>query len=167
MTISDLGAFGEFFSSIAVLITLIFLVIQMRQNVRLMRRANVRHAIDANSRTLVALLDEGVSELFIRGLKSLQSLSEVERYRFDNAFANWLYACEQAFIDQREGTFTSDGFASFENAVPGYLTTPGGKQWWDESQTWFSPKFRADVDKLCANPTVEAAKSGPKLSKGA
>jgi hypothetical protein len=87
MTISELGGLGEFLSSIAVLTTLIFLVIQFRQNAKLMRRANARQASDANSRTLVALLDEGVSELFIKGLNSLESLSEVERYRFDNAFA--------------------------------------------------------------------------------
>ena len=164
MTISELGALGEFVSSIAVLITLIFLVVQLRQNAKLMRRANVRQANDANSRSLVALLDEGVSELFIKGLNSLESLSEVERHRFDNAFANWLYACEEAFVDQREGMFHSDQFVKYANAVPGYLTTPGGKQWWKESQTWFNPAFRTDVDGLCANLTAEAAKSGPNLS---
>ncbi len=164
MTISELGGLGEFLSSIAVLTTLIFLVIQLRQNAKLMRRANARLASDANSRTLVALLDEGVSELFIKGLNSLESLSEVERYRFDNAFANWLYACEEAFIDQREGMFPTDQFVKYANAVPGYLTTPGGTQWWKESQTWFNPAFRVDVDRLCANLTSEAAKSGPNLS---
>ena len=164
MNFSELGALGEFVSSIAVLITLIFLVIQMRQNAKLMRRANARQAMDANSRALVALLDEGVSEIFIKGLNSIESLSEVERYRFDNAFANWLYACEGAFLDEREGTFPSDQIVVFKNAVPGYLTTAGGKQWWEESQTWFSPSFRTDVDDLCTNLTIEAAKSGPKLS---
>ena len=49
-----------------------------------------------------SLLDEGVSELFIKGLKSLNSLSEVERYRFDNAFYQWVSSCEQAFVDKRE-----------------------------------------------------------------
>ena len=34
MDISELGALGEFVSSIAVLITLIFLVLQMRQNAK-------------------------------------------------------------------------------------------------------------------------------------
>ena len=164
MSIMELGAMGEFLSSIAVLITLIFLVVQLRQNSKLMRRANVRQANDANSRSLVALLDEGVSKLFIKGLNSLESLSEVERYRFDNAFANWLYACEEAFVDEREGMFPTDQFVKYANAVPGYLTTPGGKQWWEESQTWFNPTFRVDVDRLCANLTSEAAKSGPNLS---
>ncbi len=165
MTISELGALGEFFASIGVLITLIFLVFQIRQNTLTMRRANLRQASESNSRALGALLDEGVSEIFVRGLKSLDSLSDVERYRFDNAFVQWLNSCEQVFIDQREGTFTADQFVVYENAVPGYLATPGGKQWWQERQIWFSPAFRADVAKLCAQPTAEAATAGPKLSK--
>jgi hypothetical protein len=163
MAISELGSLGEFLSSIAVLITLIFLVVQLRQNAKLMSRANVRHANDANSRALAALLDEGVSELFIKGLKSLESLTEVERYRFDNALANWLYACEEAFTDQRDGMFPDDQFVKYANSVPGYLATPGGKLWCEQSQTWFGPAFRKDVDQLCANLEIEATKSGPKL----
>ncbi len=165
MTISELGALGEFVSSIAVLITLIFLVVQLRQNAKLMCRANVRQANDANSRSLVALLDEGVSELFIKGLNSLESLSEVERYRFDNAFANWLYACEEAFVDQREGMFEDDQFVAWENSVPAYLTTPGGESWWEERQVWYSRAFREDVARLCAQPAAEAGAAGPKLGK--
>ena len=163
MAISELGAIGEFLSSIVVMITLIFLVIQMRQNAQLMKRANARQANDANSHALVALLDEGVSELFIKGLNSIESLSEVERYRFDNALANWLYACEEVFTDQRDGMFPTDLFVKYANAVPGYLSTPGGSQWWKESQTWFGPKFRLEVDRLCLDLSQEAARSGPNL----
>jgi len=161
--ISELGALGEFLSSIVVMVTLIFFVAQMRQSAKLMRRANARHTNDAHSRALVALLDEGVSEIFIRGLNSLESLSEVERYRFDNAFVNWLAACEEAFTDHREGALDSDQFVRFANAVPGYLTTPGGRQWWKESRTWLGPAFREDVDRMCNELDTEAAISGPNL----
>ena len=164
MAISELGALGELFASIGVLITLIFLVFQIRQNTITMRRANLRQATESNARALCALLDEGVSELFIRGLNSLDSLSEVERYRFDNAFFQWISSCEQAFIDKRDDTFSADSFVVYENAIVGYLLTPGGKQWWEESQAWFSPPFRDDVNRLCANPSTEAGAAGPNIS---
>ena len=163
MTIAELGSLGEFFASLAVLITLVFLVIQMRQNTSTMRRTNARHAFENNSIALAALLDEGVSELFIRGLNSLDNLSEVERYRFDAAFTMWLQACEQTFIDYRDGTLGSDQVVVLENAIPGYLSTPGGSVWWKERQVWFSHAFRDDVTRLCSRPPVEAEKAGPKL----
>jgi hypothetical protein len=164
VTITESAAIGEIFASIAVLITLIFLVVQMRQNTLATRRANVSHTWDRNSEALVALLDEGVSEIFIKGLKSLDSLSEVQRYRFDVAFYNWLSAVEQAFLDSREGMHLSDQLVAFENSVPGFLGTPGGKVWWEERQIWFSRAFRADVERLCAQPPGEATGAGPKLS---
>ena len=85
MTIFELGALGEFIASIAVIVTLTFLVVELRRNTSATRRANIRQSTDGNSRALNALLDEGVAEIFIRGLKSLDDLSEVERYRFDNS----------------------------------------------------------------------------------
>jgi hypothetical protein len=163
VTIAELGALGEFLASIGMLVTLIVLAFELRQNTKSMRRANVRQATDSNSRALNALLDEGVAEIFIRGLKSLDSLSDVERYRFDNSFHQWLTSCEQVFIDHRAGMFEDDDFVGYENAIPAYLTTPGGQVWWGERQAWYSRRFRADVARLCAQAPTEAATAGPKL----
>ena len=44
--ISELGAIGEFVSSIAVLVTLVFLTLETRRNSRLLARTNSRSAIE-------------------------------------------------------------------------------------------------------------------------
>lgn len=159
-----IGAIGEIIGAAGVIATLIYLAIQIRQNTTAMNRTTVRQALESNNAALTSLLDEGVSELFVRGLKSLDDLSEVERYRFDNAFFQWVGSCDQAFIDKRDGNFSADSFVVYENAIVGYLITPGGKQWWEESQAWFSPAFREDVDRLCSKPSAEASTAGPNLS---
>ena len=161
MSIAELGSLGEFFASIAVLITLVFLVIQMRQNTRTMRRTNVRLSMEHNTRALSELIDESVAEIFLRGQKSLDSLSEVERYRFDLAFTMWLQSVDQAFADYREGMFAADQLVPYQNSLAAFLTTPGGEAWWKERQVWFSPAFRDDVARICAQPSLEAAKAGP------
>jgi len=159
-----IGAIGEIVGAAGVIATLIYLAIQIRQNTTATNRAAVRRTVESNGAALASLLDEGVAELFVRGLKSLDSLSEVERYRFDNAFYQWVSSCEQAFIDKRDGTFSADSLLVYQNAVVGYFLTPGGKQWWDERQAWFSPPFRDEVNVLCANPTTEATTAGPVFS---
>ncbi|MFT7652306.1 MAG: hypothetical protein ACI9UU_001413 [Candidatus Azotimanducaceae bacterium] len=161
MTIAELGSLGEFFASIAVLVTLIFLVIQMRQNTATIHRANVRQSTEHNDRALVELLDEKVADIFLRGQKSLDDLSEVERYRFDLAFTMWLKSVERAFADHRAGAFAADELVAYENSIPAFLTTPGGIAWWEERQVWFSPVFRTDVAKLCSQPPADAESAGP------
>lgn len=129
MEISELGAIGEFVSSIAVLVTLIFLTLEIRRNSRLLTRANARQATDNNREALSELLDKEVSELFYRGnLDGLASLTPEERYRFDIAYVILLQAGEQAFADFRAGYFDGEHLISWENSVPGFLSTPGGSQ---------------------------------------
>jgi len=159
-----IGAIGEIVGAAGVIITLVYLSVQIRQNTSATNRANVRNVLESNNSALKSLLDESVADLFIRGLKSLDTLSEIERYRFDNAFYQWVGSCEQAFIDNREGRFSADSLVVYENALTGYLLTPGGSQWWEERQIWFSPPFREDVNRLCKKPTDESAKAGPKLA---
>ncbi len=125
-----IGAIGEIIGAAGVIVTLVYLAVQIRQNTAATNRANVKDVFQSNSAALTSLLEESVSEIFVKGLKSLESLNEVERYRFDNAFYQWINSCEQAFIDNREGTFSADNIVVYENAIVGYLLTPGGKQWW-------------------------------------
>ena len=143
MSISELSAIGEFVASIGVLVTLIILIFELRRNTKLQLRSNSREAFIQNGTSLQALLDPEVSELFLRGNnEGLSSLKPEERYRFDLAYVLWLQSCEQAYSDYREGLFPLDQWEVFENSIPGWLTTPGGSEWWQERDVWFGRLFR-------------------------
>lgn len=162
MEIAELGAIGEFISSIAVLVTLVFLTLETRRNSRYLARSNSRQSIDGNREALSELLDKEVSELFYRGnLKGLSSLTPEERYRFDIAYAIWLQAGEQAFADARAGFFDAEHLISWENSIPGFLSTPGGAEWWQERRVWFSLEFRNEVDGMLTKFNPEVEQSGP------
>ncbi len=63
MTIQDLGAIGEFVASIAVLVTLLFLVVQMRQNTVILKRTSVRQAASEHTNALrIASLDGEIAD---------------------------------------------------------------------------------------------------------
>ena len=163
MEISELGAIGEFVSSIAVLVTLVFLTTETRRNSRLLARANSRSAIENNREALSQLIDKEVSELFYRGnLEGLSSLSPEERYRFDIAYVIWLQAAEQAFADARAGFFDPEHLLSWQNSIPGFLSTPGGREWWQDRRDWFTHDFRDEVDSMLASADEVALRSGPK-----
>ena len=87
MSIQDLGSIGEFVSSIAVLITLIYLAIQIRQNTRQLQQQtnstnlNIYTAIDESfSRFRMALGTDGeVAELWRRARLDYGSLNPEEQ----------------------------------------------------------------------------------------
>lgn len=162
MGIAELGAIGEFVSSIAVLITLVILTLEMRRNSKLLVRANARQTASDGAHALSEVLDERVSGIVRRGCtEGLSVLDPDERYRLDLALCVRLYPLEQAFADYRLGLYPTDHLVGYENAISGFLGSPGGTEWWNERKTWFGPEFRSEVDRLLAAPSGEARFSGP------
>ena len=87
ISVAELGAIGEFISSIAVLITLIFLTLEMRRNSRLLIRSNARITASDSAKSLSELLDKEVAEIIRVGcIDGMSVLDPPERYRFDLAF---------------------------------------------------------------------------------
>jgi hypothetical protein len=163
MTIAEIGAIGEFVASIAVLITLIFLVVETRANTKILVRSNARATYEQEGEALRAIMDGEIAELYLRGHnEGLDSLTPVERYRFDLTFVVWLHAVESAYADNKEGYYPSDKLVPFENALAGFLTSPGGSVWWNERKAWFGPDFRVEVERILANPSEDSRDAGPK-----
>ena len=161
MDIMELGAIGEFIASIAVLVTLIFLVVGMRENTTAIRRSNVRQVTGEHVRALnVAAADETLSDIMLRGWTDLDQLTPVERYRFDLMAYGWLAAAEQAFADYDSGHFPEDSMVIFRNNIPGVMNSEGGLRWWRERQVWFSKSFRKNVERLLPFPNEESVRAG-------
>ncbi len=77
----ELGAIGEFTASIAVLVTLIFLVVGMRQNTTAIKRSNVRQVTAEHVRAMnIVAADEVMSAVMVRGWGDLDELTPVERF---------------------------------------------------------------------------------------
>ena len=62
MTIAELGSVGEFIASIGVLITLIVLVLETRNNTRILVRSNARATYDQEGDALRAAMDGGIPD---------------------------------------------------------------------------------------------------------
>ena len=161
MELGDLGSIGEFLSSIAMLITLIFLLVEMKRNNVLQARQNAKETARDNGNALQAILAEDVSEIFMRGNnEGLVALTPHERYRYDIAYYIWLQTIEVAYADFRSGYYPEENLAPWANSVQGFLSSKGGSAWWLERQFWFSQEFRSDVDALLSSDNPEAVFAG-------
>ena len=159
-----IGASAEMLAATGVIISLVYLSLQMRHNTVAIRRTNARQTTSDNNGALRSIAEnEDLAAIFVRGLASLEDLNPVERYRFDLALSQWLLNVEQTFADYEDGILPDSTLVVYKNTVPGFLNTPGGAAWWNERKVWFSHEFRETVESLMANPTSEATAAGPKL----
>ena len=83
MTIQELGSIGEFISSIVVLITLIYLAVQVRQT----RNATIASTMQINraqfQSIMIANRDSQIAPIIIKADKG-EELTEEEEYRLGN-----------------------------------------------------------------------------------
>jgi len=74
MSLQDLGSLGEFIGGIAVLVTLIYLAVQLRQGNQLNRSASTRTFMNEYNDSLAQVMEPGFAELLRRGSKDFCSM---------------------------------------------------------------------------------------------
>ena len=161
MDIMELGAIGEFVSGIAVIGSLIFVGLQVRQNTKTLRQAGRRQASLQNQQIGRMMAD--YPEESAVGFDRLGELSVADRWRFDMLWGMYLQGMEQTIADEREGLQSPEYAEPYRQTMREVLTLPGGRRWWDERRNWFSTSFQNEVDQL--REQASRVKPGDMLSK--
>ena len=166
MTITELGALGEFLGSVAVLITLIYLAVQVRQTKKQIE-ANTNaiqgsSEIEGNNSTLQALLavysDESVADIMLRGLGDRGDLSPTDLVRL-NANLDAAFQLHQITYLQWKRQLLHDEYWEFCIRYFGarVLATPGAQRWWKTQESLFVPEYRDLIRRVIENRGWENA----------
>jgi len=151
MNWNAIGAAGEVVGAAAVIASLVYLAVQIRQNTRSVRRASARQSGEKNATALRAFAD--YPELFsgeFMGLDRLDNLDPSQRQRFDMIFGMWMQAIEQTFADVRDGSLEPEYGVPYGDYLKQLFSCPGGQHWWSEHRAWFTASFQDEVDGLIA-----------------
>ena len=154
MELAELGALGELVGGIAVIASLLYVGLQVRESRRTSEAANNQAQADAHAAylTQIALepaLASSFQKLFRRG-EEIDALTPDE----DARMVPFLHVVFTQF---------QIGFMSFENqllrrglrdhlavALEGWLRAAYVQRWWSEQGDMYSPAFRAHVDDAIA-----------------
>jgi len=147
MSLNDLANMGQVIGAIAVVISLIYVALQIRQNTNAVRSATVQtvHEHFAKWYHLVAADDE-LAQIVANGLRDYASLSEQERVRFVAAFMSFLSYSQNAFLKWRQGLLASPLWLGWELVIMNLVCAPGGKAFWKDRAYMFGDEFRKYID---------------------
>ena len=148
MTLNDLANLGQIIGALAVVISLIYVALQIRQNTNAVRSATAQtvHEHFAKWYHLVAADDE-LAQIAANGLRDYASLSEKERVRFIATFMAFLSYSQNAFLKWREGLLTSPLWMGWEHVMMNLVGAPGGKALWKERAISLARNF-ADTSRM-------------------
>ena len=150
MSLEDLGNIGEFVAAVAVVISLVYLAIQIRQNTRSVRVASYQSWFDSYSNfSNTVLASPELDALFHRGTSDPGKLTPEERRHFNGLARRIFRLFENLYYQRLQGMIDADLYASWrENLGRGFVELPGIKLYLREEQGLFSEAFRKEVEKL-------------------
>jgi hypothetical protein len=149
MTLQDLANLGEVIGAIAVIVSLIYLAVQIRENTQAMRRAatqDIHRSLNDQTRCLVESPD--LAALYFKASQRPEELTGEERFRFQFLLAYVLSNFELAIEYYREGLLGDDMIEGYVKGIRPLFENPVVAEWWEaEGQGLFSPELRDLVAK--------------------
>lgn len=155
MSLTDLASLGSFVSGIAVLVSLIYLSLQIRQNTHLHRATAHKVRADFVTEFLQQQLDPSVAAAVLRGVAGDSSMSEVEFTQFNAITHAWFVGMSELYWLHDQGVLDEDTFTGSDTALRLRLQSPGVRAVWQIVKPMMPEPFRVNVDKVIAeNPPV-------------
>jgi len=155
-----IGAVSEMIGALAVVMSLVYLAFQIRQNTKQLEqneRISIAASVSASATTYrenrqYIYTNAEVAEIHLKGLSDPEHLDEVERHRFrllmsNFADANWDMYAQTVITGFSPETWAGQG----HRAVKRVLGTPGGRWFWQRFGQEYPDKFRAEVDRILAD----------------
>jgi hypothetical protein len=155
MSLSDLASLGSFVSGFAVLISLIYLSLQVRQTKRNQQIA-IRHSRASRIVELqLTLADPGVADAWLHGSGSPQEITQTELSQFINLCRALFFHFEDSFYQREEGLLNDDAFETVVAGARLSARSPGWRAAWRVARPNFAGRFLQFMDGVVAGSAVE------------
>ena len=148
ISLDDLGNIGEFVGAVAVVISLAYLAIQIRQNTRAVKTSTFHGVTDSfNHLNATIAHDESLARIFRVGSGNLSELTADEQVRFTFFFLAAFRIFETLYYQNQRGTGDPALWAAELVTMAALLSGPGALEWWKSNPLSFTPEFRSFVDR--------------------
>lgn len=148
MSLQDFTNLAEILASVVVIVSLIFVGYQIRQNTNQLQRDEHNSTMAQWSTIRMALVENrDVAEIWRSGLYGEGELDATDQFRLETLLAEQIWAAYHVWERTKRGILKE---GTFQEAVapltPAWLSTPRGAPWWSTAKRNYPPSFVADVD---------------------
>jgi hypothetical protein len=138
------GTIGEIVGSIAVVISLVYVSLQIRHANKQSEIDSLRHTWDGLNQICDRMSEsKETASIINRGRNALGSLDDDERLIFEHIHLRLLNTLESWYLQviqtSRPGPYQESQIANLEGIVAGYFDYPGSRDLWDDLRAYFDP----------------------------
>ncbi len=153
-----IGAVGEILGALTVVVTLVYLAVQVRQNTAAVK-ASSHHAITDSFNAINARIAENpqMARIWRLGQAGLGTLSEDETVSFSFMMLAYLRVFETLYYQRKIGTMEEQLFVAEEQTLRWAVRSQGFREFWTANPISLSAEFRDYIGKLIEETPVAAS----------
>ncbi len=158
MQLSDFGSLSELIRSVAVIATLIYVGLQIRENSSWIKQQALDSVVDRFTTWGARLRDNPeVLDLYLRGAQEFASFDRADRHRFHLTKLEIVAAIETVLEHSKSDMIKVEADNAAHRRLAQELAGPGTRVWWEEmGRASFSDDLGALIDQLLASSLVAA-----------
>ena len=147
MTLESFAYIAEIVGAVAVVVSLIYLALQVRQATDAQRTENYGRALERLSSMQAGFMqDSHTASIFSKGAVDPESISSADRLRMTWGFYEAFGAFEFMFHASKTNSLPPDVWDRWSRGVEFWLSFPGVQSWWEARPIPFTDEFTDFVE---------------------
>ncbi len=140
------GAVGEIVGALAVVLSLVYLSVQIRDQNRESRVASIHEVLEGFRAEIAAFRDPQLARLLDKGARDFEALSDPERIQFVALIQGPLRFWEEAYYQYREHRLGVHLWDGINAQMRDFVSTEGSQKVWALRRHTYSEDFRRHVE---------------------
>ena len=141
MSLQDWGALGELVGGLAIIVSLLYVGLQIRQGASATRAATNQAFTVQFSDLILQITRPDLRDIFWRGIKGLDKLQGSEIAAFMALLASIMRTYETFYFERLEGRFESRMWDGYSLQLNDLYNNVGVQEYWAIRKHQFSPDF--------------------------
>lgn len=147
MTMESLGNLGDFISSLAVLVTLVYLSVQTKLMVKATRQQSHSDILARRQELMTLLMDRDFIAVYGKGCSALP-LDALDAQRFTSFAISFLSHTQDTWIQYRAGLIDEQVWEAESSIMAVSFTQPGFLAWWEHGRQFLIPEFARVIERV-------------------
>lgn len=142
MTLDQLASIGEIIGGIAVIISLVYLAVQIRMNTEAERSSTYQAIVsDFGSLNNTMAGTPELSNLYVQAMEDYHQLTPDQKARISQLFFQCFRYFENMFYQYKKGYLDEEVWIGWKRLMLTYYSRPGFQSWWKHRRDVYSEPF--------------------------
>lgn len=149
MTLANLANIGEFIGGIAVIVSLIYVALQIRQNTKTIRGSTLQQNTDFWGDLFLRLAQPELASIYSTGMRGNADISPITFTQFNCLARSMFLGFENQYFQYQNGILDPESYLGYERIIAAQiLSYRGFRIYWEQNRPYYSPRFVRHIDTI-------------------